>query len=81
MVVRAQDELREGPDALVAADVPPSLESIILEVVAEHDVRIRVATARTKPLGGNRRNGQPACEQPGRAQAGGETVSKQSGRP
>jgi hypothetical protein len=64
----------------VAADVPSSLEAVILEVVAEHDVRIRASAARAERLRSDRLiNGVPDSEESGRAKTVGEAVVKQSG--
>ena len=60
-ILGALHELRHGPDALMASDVPPPLHTIVLEPFAQDDIGVRTGTARAKPLGRNRRTAHGAA--------------------
>ena len=54
-VLGALHELRHGPDALMAADIPPLLHTLVLEPFAQDDIGVGTGAAWTKRLGRNRR--------------------------
>ena len=60
-ILGALHELRHRPDALVASDVPPLLHALVLEPFTQEDIGVRTGTARTKPLGRNRRTAHGAA--------------------